>query len=166
MRTARALTLTAVAASALAGCGGGASRGGAKSADVYAQAVSYADCMRSHGVPSFPDPSSGGGFDLRTSGISPGSPAYRSGVKACARLEPGGSGPPPINHAQQAGMLAKAHCLRAHGVPDFPDPTFAPGGRGIENNLTASWNPEAPASRAASKACLNVGTLIPGAGVG
>jgi hypothetical protein len=63
-------------------------------------------------------------------------------------------------------MLAKARCLRAHGVPSFPDPTFAPGGMGVAIHLPATWGPEAPAARAATKACVAVGTLIPGAGVG
>jgi hypothetical protein len=51
--------------------------------------LGYAVCMRSHGVPSFPDPtfSDGGmGFDIRPgSGINPGSPVFRAAETACAR---------------------------------------------------------------------------------
>lgn len=116
---------------ALAACGSSAkSTGGTAGSGQYAQGVRYSDCMRAHGVPSFPDPSPGGGFPLRTSGINQQSPAFESAQKACAALEPGGNTPPPIPAAQQAGMVAKALCIRQHGVPNFPDPTFGPGGEG------------------------------------
>jgi hypothetical protein len=120
--------------------------------------------MRAHGVPSFPDPSPGGGFPLRTSGINEQSPAFQSAQKACAALEPGGNTPPPIPAAQQAGMVAKARCIREHGVPNFPDPTFGPGGDGA--GVDFGGNASSPAFRTAIKACAHVGTNIPGVGVG
>jgi hypothetical protein len=122
--------------------------------------------MRAHGVSNFPDPSPSGGFDLRSSGISPQAPAYQSAGQACADLEPGGFKPPPVTAAQQQGMRAKALCVREHGVTDFPDPTFAPGGYGVRDNVPAGWNAQAPAVEKAAKACLHVGTLIPGVGLG
>ena len=131
----------------------------------YAQGVKYADCMRSHEVPNFPDPSPGGGFPLRTSGINQQSPAFESAHKACAALQPGGaSAPPPISAAQQAGMVANARCIRKHGVPNFPDPTFGPGGEGA--GVDFQGNASSPAFQKAAKACAHVGTLIPGVGVG
>ena len=49
--------------------------------------------MRSHGVPSFPDPVfSGGGARLQLigSGESPSSPAFKAAQKACGSPVPGG----------------------------------------------------------------------------
>ena len=150
---------------ALAACGSSAkSTGGKAGSGQYAQGVRYSDCMRAHGVPSFPDPSPGGGFPLRTSGINEQSPAFESAQKACAALEPGGGTPPPIPAAQQAGMVAKARCIREHGVPNFPDPTFGPGGEGA--GVLFQGNASSPAFQHAVKACARVGTNIPGVGVG
>lgn len=132
----------------------------------YAQGVKYSDCMRAHGVPAFPDPSPGGGFPLRTSGINLQSPAYRSAARACGALQPGGTARPAISAAQQAAMIANARCIRAHGVADFPDPTFGPGGKGVGVDLGPGQNPESPAIERAARACAHVGTPIPGIGVG
>jgi len=45
-------------------------------------------------------------------------------MQACRRYLPGG--PPPLSQAEQAAaaraMVAFASCMRAHGVPSFPDP--------------------------------------------
>jgi hypothetical protein len=51
-----------------------------------------------------------------------------------------------------------ADCMRAHGVPNFPDPG---AGGGIQ--LPAGVNPQAPAFEAAQNACSK---LTPGAGAG
>lgn len=132
---------------------------------AHAEGVKYSDCMRSHGVPDFPDPSPGGGFPLRTSGINQQSPAFQSSESACAKLQPGGNTPPPpISAAQQAGMVANARCIREHGVPNFPDPSFGPGGEGA--GVDFQGNASSPAFQRAAKACGHVGTLIPGVGVG
>ena len=128
----------------------------------YSQDVRYADCMRSHGVANFPDPAPGGGFPLRTSNVNLASPAFGSAQKACAKLQPGGSTPPRITGEQPYQMAAKARCIREHGFPDFPDPAFASGGGGMV--APADWNPEAPASIKARKACADVGIAIPGWG--
>lgn len=150
---------------AIAGCGSSSKSSGSPATSTFAQGIRYADCMRSHGVPSFPDPAQGGGFPLRTSGINEQSPAFESAQTACASLQPGGnSPPPPISAAQQAGMVANARCIRKHGVPNFPDPTFGPGGEGA--GVAFLGNVSSPAFRRAAKACEHVGTLIPGVGVG
>lgn len=81
--------------------------------------------------------------------VACGSSSKSSGTNAASRA------------AQQPGMRAKALCIREHGVPNLPDPTFAPGGEGVTANLPPDWNPQAPAVEKASRACLHVGTLIP-----
>ena len=64
----------------------------AQQAQHQAQLLKYAQCMRSHGVPNFPDPTSTGGFDLGPSlGINPQSSTYKTAESACQSLAPGGS---------------------------------------------------------------------------
>jgi hypothetical protein len=89
------------------------------------EALAFAQCMRSHGVSTFSDPTAHG---LKIS-ITPGhatSPALQSAETACRHLLP--SGPPPSestapSQAQIDALLAFARCLRSHGFPSFPDPT-------------------------------------------
>jgi hypothetical protein len=65
--------------------------GGAPSPAQRAQAQTaellFARCMRSHGVPGFPDPpsASGGGFGLvfGSGGIDPGAPLFRRAQQMC-----------------------------------------------------------------------------------
>ena len=61
-----------------------------------------AECMRSHGVPKFPDPSPNGSLQITpSSGIDPNSPLFQTAQKACAKYFPGGTpppGPPPSTH--------------------------------------------------------------------
>jgi hypothetical protein len=55
----------------------------------YGARLAYAQCMRSHGVPDFPDPSPSGTFSAQVTG-NPGSPTARAnGI--CKHLLPGGS---------------------------------------------------------------------------
>jgi hypothetical protein len=57
-----------------------------------------ADCMRSHGVSKFPDPSSNGSLLISpSSGIDPNSPQFQNAQKACAQYFPGGPPPPPTS---------------------------------------------------------------------
>ncbi len=117
----------------IAGCGSSSKPSSpSKSASkLAAAAVRFASCMRSHGVPNFPDPAtSGGGVHISiksSSGINPASPAFQAAQKACGKLLPGGapvSGQPSA--AAEAQMLAISECMRAHGVSGFPDPTTTP----------------------------------------
>jgi len=55
----------------------------------YRVELAYAQCMRTHGLPSFPDPSPSGSFSWHLSG-SPGSPVARAN-DACKHLLTGGS---------------------------------------------------------------------------
>jgi hypothetical protein len=55
------------------------------------EALKYAVCIRSHGVPNYPDPkaASGGGIEM---GEAPDSPQFKTAEKACGHLLPGGGG--------------------------------------------------------------------------
>jgi hypothetical protein len=118
----------------------------------------FAACMRKNGVPNFPDPSSSGTVSIGpSSGIDPSSPKFQSAQQKCRKLLPNGGQPTPAQIAKmQAGALAFSKCMRAHGVTNFPDPTFS-GGGGIGIHIQAGsksgLDPNNPTFRAAQQAC-------------
>ncbi len=56
-------------------------------AQQRAQDVVFADCMRSHGVPGFPDPDHDGVFTL-SARINEQAPAFRRATQACQKVQP------------------------------------------------------------------------------
>jgi hypothetical protein len=62
----------------------------AQTAKMRAQALAMSRCMRTHGVPNFPDPQfpggGGAGIRLNGSGINPNSPAFQAAQKACGSI--------------------------------------------------------------------------------
>jgi hypothetical protein len=139
----------------------------ADGSDPSASLVKFSACMRSHGVPDFPDPSTtetpnsfgidGYNFNLPAN-LSLQSPAYVAANQVCSNIIGGGGGGPARNpafaaRAKRSG-LAHAVCMRQHGVPNFPDPiihisgagvTATSGGRGLD--------PQSPAFQRAQKIC-------------
>jgi hypothetical protein len=91
--------------------------------------VAYAGCMRSHRVPSFPDPDSTGGIPKpQVVAAAEANPSeFNAASGACKNLLPSGGLAPPQTSRQQATQLADwlsfARCMRGHGVTSFPDPT-------------------------------------------
>jgi hypothetical protein len=55
----------------------------AAQAKARQQALAFSACMRSHGVPNFPDPTPGGATQIR--GIDPQSPQYKTATTACQK---------------------------------------------------------------------------------
>jgi hypothetical protein len=108
-------------------------------------ALKLAACMRSHGVPNFPDPTSNG--SARSAGtVDKRSPAFRSAQEACRTAQAALAQVKPKQSV--AVQLRQAECMRAHGVTNFPDPL--PGG-GF--TVPSTINPQSPAFIAASNAC-------------
>jgi hypothetical protein len=63
----------------------------AQLAQMMTRALKYSQCMRSHGLPNFPDPTeSPNGIGLRLSGIDPNSAQFQAAQTACRSLSPGG----------------------------------------------------------------------------
>ncbi len=129
------------------------------------QAVAYSACVRAHGVPNFPDPkiTTHGNEGSVAIAINPsisGNPHFKSAQQACKKLlpggGPGGEGNHQITPSEQSRYLKAAACIRSHGVPNFPDPTFSGGGVHIEHR---GLNESSPAFKAAVQACES---LIPG----
>lgn len=58
------------------------------SAGQIEQLREFAQCMREHGVPDFPDPNANGLMDIQSAGIDPESDAYQSAEEACHSLQP------------------------------------------------------------------------------
>ena len=63
--------------------------------------------------------------------------------------------------AAMARLLKAAQCMRAHGVPSFPDPTESNGGQAIGFHLSGV-DPSSPAFQAAEKACRSLSALLGG----
>jgi hypothetical protein len=117
------ISLAAVAyAVGIAACGASQPSSTAVASGPLAQGVNYAGCMRSHGVPNFPDANPAGGLHMPAS-IDTQSPAYLSARSACAKLIPGPTAPRPMAQRQKLELLAAAKCMRKHGV-NVVDPTF------------------------------------------
>jgi len=133
--------IAAVAAVALLGilvvvtaCGSSSSDKTAPAADPQQAALAYAQCIRDNGVPEFPDPDASGEF----SGLSheqQGNPAFQAAQQACRTLAPGGEHENFGDPAFVKQALAFAQCMRANGVPDFPDPDAQGRFRGAGHEL-------------------------------
>jgi hypothetical protein len=149
-------TRTAAAIVAAAGLGLlAAACGGSRPSQQENGALAYAHCIRSNGVPNWPDPNTGGVFDksqltLQQLGVS-GS-RLQAAQGACRHLLPNGGQPPNEAQVQQerAQALAFSQCVRAHGVPNFPDP--ASDGR-IPDPATVGVDQGSPKFEAANDAC-------------
>jgi hypothetical protein len=139
------------------------SQSGSTSPD--SEAVAYSACIRAHGVPNFPDPKvSTNGNEVKVAiAVNPsisGNPHFNSAQQACRKLLPGG-GPGAgsghqISPQEQSEYLKAAACIRTHGIPNFPDPTFSGGGVHVSQK---GINLHSPQARAAEEACQS---LIPG----
>jgi hypothetical protein len=117
----------------------------------------FAACMRSHGVPNFPDPNGQGAISISPStGVNPDSPKFRAAQQACEKLLPNGGKPSPAQEAKaRKQALEFSACMRAHGLPNFPDPTFSNGrvSIGIKGKRGSGVDPSSPKFQAAQKAC-------------
>jgi len=123
-------------------------------------AAKFAQCMRAHGVPDFPDPVNGG-FEINNttpgSDLDPSSPQFVAADSACKALSPedhaaGGTVDPQL----QAKALAYAACIRSHGVPGYPDPVFVGGSIRETVRAGSGADPNSPLSIAAQNACQSL----------
>ncbi len=164
----------------LAACGGGAPGAGvahlqavpthaasgshADTAHMRASLLAFARCMQTHGVPAFPDPvtNASGQQTLQinggpNSGLNPNSPAWQAAQTACKSLIPAGLAPSP---AQQRTMEAQAlkfsACMRAHGEPNFPDPSFGAGAVKLSISVSSGIDPRSPLFQTAQTDCRSL----------
>jgi hypothetical protein len=152
----------------LAGCGassvGSTATTGNSPADL-------SNCMRANGISNFPDPRAGpsgavglpisttpGSGTLTVEGVTFSGPAFEKAETACKAYLPGAGGPPPpVSASDKAKALAFAKCMRAHGVPNFPDPKFSGG---AADKQAPPVNLNAPAVRRAAASCGGSGRIV------
>jgi hypothetical protein len=130
-------------------------------ADARQGIIKFAACMRAHGV-NMPDPKVNGG------GIAINIPAGTSKATvdkaqaACKQYLPNGGEPPKLDPRVTEQLRRLAQCMRANGVPKFPDPV--PGG-GIQiDGRKTGIDPNDPAFKAAQKKCDHFAPKPPGGG--
>ena len=131
--------IVATAVLAMAACSGGSPSSSAGGSTGSPSAVAYSACMRSHDVPNFPDPGSGGQIpkaDPQQLGVS--TSQLQTAEQACQHLIPAiGSTAEQQQETQcsmadncsqavvqqwMSGLRTLAQCLRSHGEPNWPDP--------------------------------------------
>jgi len=160
-------TNTSTAANSGAPAGGGAApstpAGGADSAHSSfgiavggkGNALKLAACIRTHGVPNFPDPNSSG--VISGANVDPASAPFQAAMRKCRKYVGRGAVPSPAAQAQaQAQALKFSACMRSHGVTGFPDPQFHAGGGvsiSIKGGQGTTLDPQSPIFQRAQKAC-------------
>jgi hypothetical protein len=139
----------------------------------------WATCMRGHGDPNQADPTIDankvihitwnpaipGGYDGTNQGgqgnLGPGQYCREYLTEAQTALQGG----QPSESASQAQLVQFADCMRANGIPDFPDPTN--GNLSFNRGAGGDLNPNNPSFQKASKLCAQkTGVHVPGAGGG
>jgi hypothetical protein len=130
----------------------GSSSSPSSGGSANSQLVAYSHCMRSDGLPNYPDPTVIGGVttlpkeSAQHLGVS--SARFSAAESACQHLLPQTSSLTAsslqqcylaevcpaalVQHAVTAGRQF-ASCMRSHGVPAWPDPTIDSEGRPVFN---------------------------------
>jgi hypothetical protein len=132
----------------------------------------WASCMRSHGDPTqvdptidankvihitFPAAASGNGPVGLGEGSNDPCDAYLTAASTALR------GGKPLQRPDPAKLEKFSQCMRANGIPDFPDPSG--GGLSIQAHPGSDLNPNNPTFQNASKLCAKK-TGVPGLGGG
>jgi hypothetical protein len=170
------LALLAAACSSASSAGSGGSSSAAASAGS-ASAIAYSGCIRSHGVPDFPDPASNGQVpkvDAPRLGVS--SSRLQVAQAACQHLYPNSGGPggvltknslgqceetgecpQALVQAAMTAMRTYARCMRSHGAPTWPDPTIDSEGRPGFNLLhVTGFDPNSSQTSNVMQECYHV----------
>lgn len=172
----RPAVLTAVLAGAAllaAACGGSSSTSGSSATaqiptlqTMTSKALAYAQCMRSHGIPNFPDPTvqdnaheKGVGFSVP--GSLTNSPQYKTAAKACQKQTGFGHPNPAVLQAMMADALKFSACMRSHGITNYPDPVENGHGIQMGPGPGSGIDTSSPQFKAAQKACVY---LLPNGG--
>jgi hypothetical protein len=126
--------------------------------------LGFARCLRAHGVPNYPDPNASGQEPPASKQLI-FSPRGQAAVGACSywgnRIH---NDVAAQNQAVMGEYVRFAQCMRAHGLPNFPDPANAEGR--VEFVLSASqdgFDPHSPQVLAKAHQCESV--LPPGSGL-
>jgi hypothetical protein len=165
-----ALTAVLMGAALLAAACGGSSTTGSSGASAQiptlqsmtTKALAYAQCMRSHGITDFPDPTvqdsaarKGVGFSM-PAGVDTNSTQFKSANKACQKQTGFGRPNPAVLQAMMTDALKFSACMRSHGITGYPDPVE--NGHGIQMGPGPDSNIDtsSPQFKAAQKACVYI----------
>jgi hypothetical protein len=126
--------------------------------------LAYATCMRSHGVPDFPDPTGNGGIpkdDVIRAFRAVSNAQAQAASNECAHLLPAGGSlsgqaTQAVPTQDQHDYLNAAACMRSHGIPNFPDPIFSRGN--VNFPIPSSINSNSTQFKQARQTCQK---LIP-----
>lgn len=151
-----AIVATASLALLVAVCGSSANARATKPS-----ALAFARCMRAHGIHNWPDPNRNGQFNktqttLQKLGVSHSQ--LQAADKACQYLYPNtGQSQQASDQQMMNAMFRFARCMRAHGVPHWPDPLAEsdpgqPNTPGFPRNMPGV-NQNAPQVKHALKDC-------------
>ncbi len=141
------------------GSGGGTPESNETSAANQQKMVKFAQCMRTHGEPEFPEPTEGHivFHGQNGHGPNPESAQFQAAEKACSKYAPSKVAPSPAQLKEREEQALKfSECMRTHGVPNFPDPNFSGGGARVTLKLggkASGVDPNSPQFQAAQKAC-------------
>jgi hypothetical protein len=157
--------------------GGGSTTTTAPKGDPTQLLDEWAVCMRAHGDPNQADPT----IDTNEVIHITWDPAIPGGYNGTQKGGQGNLGPGQycrnyLTEAQsalgggqaqqgpsQAQIVKVARCMRANGIPDFPDPVN--GNLSFNVGASGDLNPNNPAFQTASKLCSEkTGVTLPGAG--
>jgi hypothetical protein len=145
----------------VAACGGGGSQA-ATGLTAYQKTLAYSQCMRAHGEPGFPDPQPNGNLIIQGPKDHLNGALMNSANRACQHLLPKFR---PLTAAQQRRATVEAlrfvACMRAHGLPNMPDPVV--NSQGISIRISgkpgSGLGPGSQVFQSAQRACQK---LIPG----
>jgi hypothetical protein len=128
----------------LTACSGGTSSAvgtastgtGSASSTYVSDKVGLARCLRTHGVPDYPDPDAAGQESPNSKQLIR-TPQGQAAVSACSywssRIH---NDVTAQNQAIRVEYVRFAECMRSHGLPNFPGPVYAEGR--VEFVLSAS----------------------------
>jgi hypothetical protein len=148
----------AAAILSLTACGSSGSNDSDAASDTEQAALDFAQCMRDNGVPTFPDPvakpDGSFGFD-RPQGVQPSElddalESSRSEAKT-AGIDSLGRADDPETRDQ---LLEFSRCMRANGVPEFPDPKA--GASGSLRNIFGDVDVQSPRLQKAMESCDSI----------
>jgi hypothetical protein len=119
----------------------------------------WASCMRSHGDPNQVDPTVDATKVIQVTlpagyagGLRGGSGACGSYLSAAETALGGGT---PTASSSDATGLRFARCMRANGVPSYPDPTGNGNSQAVHVSSGSDLNPANPTFQAASTLCTH-----------
>jgi hypothetical protein len=136
-----------------------ASHSGSGTSKFVSDELAFAQCVRAHGVPEYPDPNANGQEPPSTKNLTD-NPRFPAAQAACNHLI--SSDFSAQFRTDTANYVKFAQCMRGHGVPNFPDPSTDPDGSPVFNLQNANINVQAPQVRTAALGCqtqLHLSTL-------